>query len=349
MGQVVTKIRLRYVNRYRDRTGKLRHYLRQPGKKAVPLPGIPGSREFMDAYHLALDSVEAPPNSSRHVASGSLAAIVAGYYRTADFVNLSANSQKLYRLVLKPILARYGDAPVKELNPARAHKIISEIGAERPGMANVARAVMSNLMAHAIATEVRADNPFRGIKSYRMGSYHTWTDAELAAFEKRWPLGTRERLAFALLLYTGQRGGDVVRMERTDIVNGRIRVVQQKTGAELSIPVHPALARALKAMPAVGMRFLLTDAQGRQYRAVTELVARAAAAAGLPKECVAHGLRKAALRRLAEHGSTSKQIAAVSGHRTLREIERYTERADQGGLADAAIAKLGDEGERDEL
>jgi integrase len=57
---------------------------------------------------------------------------------------------------------------------------------------------------------------------------------------------------------------------------------------------------------------------------------------------VAHGLRKAALRRLAEHGSTVKQIQAVSGHRTLTEIERYTQQAEQQRLAKAAIALLPD-------
>jgi integrase len=73
-----------------------------------------------------------------------------------------------------------------------------------------------------------------------------------------------------------------------------------------------------------------------------QLIERAAKLAGLPARCVAHGLRKAALRRLAEHGSTTKEIAAVSGHRSLAEIERYTARADQAGLARFAIAKLPD-------
>jgi integrase len=58
---------------------------------------------------------------------------------------------------------------------------------------------------------------------------------------------------------------------------------------------------------------------------------------------VAHGLRKAALRRLAEHGATAKEIAAVSGHRSLSEIERYTRQADQARLAQSAVAKLPDE------
>jgi hypothetical protein len=46
------------------------------------------------------------------------------------------------------------------------------------------------------------------------------------------------------------------------------------------------------------------------------------------------------MRRLAEADGTAKQIAAVSGHKTLREIERYTEAADQRKLAHAAIEKL---------
>jgi integrase len=78
--------------------------------------------------------------------------------------------------------------------------------------------------------------------------------------------------------------------------------------------------------------------------ALSSMVVRAGRAAGLDRRCVPHGLRKAAMRRLAEHGSTPKEIAAVSGHRTLKEIERYTEAADQARLNKAAIDRLPDEG-----
>ena len=90
------------------------------------------------------------------------------------------------------------------------------------------------------------------------------------------------------------------------------------------------------------MTHIITDARGKPLRRLTKIIAVAVRAAGLPRRCVAHGLRKAALRRSAEAGSTTKQIAAVSGHRSLSEIERYTARADQAGLAQAAIAKLPD-------
>jgi integrase len=342
----MTRIKLKYVNEYRDRHGKLRRYFRRPGARAVPLPGLPGSIEFMAAYQAALAIVSPPPPSARHVIAGSLAAVAAGYLRSAAFANLSLSSQASYRVALKPILAAHGHRLVRELPKMAARHIIEEIGATRPGMANLTRAVLSNVIAYAIETGIRADNPFAGLKPYRLGTYHTWTDAEIAQFERRWPLGTRERLAFALLLYTGQRGGDVVKMLRSDIVNGRIRVAQDKarkgTTNELMIPIHPALARALQAGPVVGMQHIITDATGKPLRVLTDLIEAAVKRAGLPARCVAHGLRKAALRRLAEHGSTTKEIAAVSGHRSLSEIERYTARADQAGLARAAIAKLPD-------
>jgi integrase len=121
----------------------------------------------------------------------------------------------------------------------------------------------------------------------------------------------------------------------------RLGLIQAKTGAELSIPLHPALIAAIKALPAKGMT-LIGDANGRpiQRATLTHLMKKAAQSAGLPPRCVPHGLRKAIMRRLAEHGSSAKEIASISGHRTLKEIERYTAAADQVRLSKAAIAKL---------
>ena len=75
-------------------------------------------------------------------------------------------------------------------------------------------------------------------------------------FETRWPLGTRQRLAYALLLHTGQRVGDVARMRRSDIVDGELHVIQEKTGAELYLPIVPDLDRAMKAYPANGLALI---------------------------------------------------------------------------------------------
>jgi integrase len=84
------------------------------------------------------------------------------------------------------------------------------------------------LFAYAIKKELRADNRFSGIEPYKLGTHHTWTEDEIAIYEARWSIGTRERLAFDLLLYTGQRVGDVAAMRRSDLKNGVIHVTQDK-------------------------------------------------------------------------------------------------------------------------
>lgn len=88
----------------------------------------------------------------------------------------------------------------------------------------------------------------RADKKIPEGEFHTWTDDEIAAFER----GTLARTAFALLFYTGERRSDVVRMARPDVEDGIIHIVQGKTGAKLGLPVHPALAEALTHSPRRG-------------------------------------------------------------------------------------------------
>jgi integrase len=59
-------------------------------------------------------------------------------------------------------------------------------------------------------------------------------------------------------------------------------------------------------------------------------------------------LRKAAARRLAEAGCSANVIAAVTGHKSLREVARYTAAADQLRLARQGIDAMGRTGSPDE-
>jgi integrase len=337
----MTKIKLYYVHEYRDRHGKLRRYVRLPGSRRVALPGLPGSPEFMQAYQ---DAMTGPVRPARAPRAGTLAALATEFFSSAEFANLKPSSRATYRLALAPVLELDGHRLVRDLPTDKARKLIQEIGATRPAMANLTRAVLRRVFSFAVAVGRRRDNPFISTPKYKIGTHRAWTDVELDAYEKHWPLGTRERLAYDLLLYSAQRVGDVVRIQRSlDIRNGVITMVQQKTGTQVFVPLHPALARSIKAGPAKGV-YLIGDKDGRPVarRTLSVLISTAAKAAGLSTECVAHGLRKAALRRLAEYGSTSKEIQAISGHKSLSEIERYTQQADQQRLAKAAISKLPD-------
>lgn len=337
MGAKMAVLKLKYVNEYCDRQGKLRRYFRH-GATRGPLPGLPGSDEFMAAYRgfLANQPVKISQNGS-----GTFGRLITDYYGSRPFLNLKASSRQIYRYVLEPLAKVHGHRLVKDMPAKKVAKIIQDIGTKKPGMANLTKSVLQKMMKYAVKEGWRDDNPVLGIEPYKRGTHHTWTEGELKTFEARWPLGTRQRLAYALLLYTGQRVGDVARMTRADIVDGLLHVIQQKTGAELYLPILPELEQAMKAYPANGLS-LIGNENGKPLTrpGLSDLMARAIDGAELPAKCVSHGLRKAAMRRLAEHDATDKQIAAVSGHKTLREVERYTAAADQKRLAKSGMDKI---------
>jgi integrase len=335
----VSKIELRYVQRYRDCRGKVRHYLRRRGKPNVPLPGLPGSPEFMAAYESAISSDGHAPPAVRHK-EGTVGYLVERFYRSSSFTNRAPSTQKAYRLILDKFAQKDGHRLVRDMPKAVAASIIEEIGATRPGMANLTAATLKRLFTYAVKLEMRSDNPFIGIEAYDGGEHRAWTDREIAAYEAKWPIGTRQRLAFDLLLFTGQRVGDVAAMRRADIMSGAIPVRQEKTGAVLSLPVHPHLLRSLQACVADGPAPLNTIGRPMTKRSIAAIVARAARSAGLPRDCKTHGLRKAALTRLAQHGATTHEIKAVGGHKSLREVEHYTAAVDQSRLARSAMERL---------
>jgi integrase len=198
-------------------------------------------------------------------------------------------------------------------------------------------------MRFAAREQLRADDPARDIDYIKRKSagFHTWTEDEIAAFEAMHSIGSKARLALALLLYTAQRRGDVVKMGRQHIRNGVVQVRQQKTGTPLVIPVHPELQAILDATPSEHLT-LLTTAYGKPFTAAGfgNWFRDRCDEAGLPKHCAAHGLRKAACRRLAEAGCSANVIASISGHTTLREVERYTKAADQERMARAGMAAI---------
>jgi integrase len=123
-------------------------------------------------------------------------------------------------------------------------------------------------------------------------------------------------------------------------VGDTIRVAQQKTASKLTIPIHGALARVLGIADNTSDVILLTAYRQRfSVKGFGNMISTAIRDAGLPERCKAHGLRKAAARRLAEAGCSTSEIAAITGHKTLAEVERYTRAADQERLARQAIRK----------
>ena len=256
------------------------------------------------------------------------------------------STRRTYRLVIERLIREesIGHRLVREMTREHVRRIISRRSAT-PGMANSVLQKIKVLLRFAIENGWRRDDPTLRMKKFAKGEFHTWTEDEIAQYERHWPIGTVERLAFALLLYTGQRRSDVVAMSWNDVEDDIIQVVPLKTrrstGAKLTIPIHPALAEAL-AVCEGSSGSILSTSYGKPFtgNGFGNFMADKIEDAGLPERCVTHGLRKAAARRLAEAGCSANEIAAITGHATLAEVSRYTKAAEQKRLAKAAIWRL---------
>jgi integrase len=340
MGRRGMTVGLQYVHRFTDRHKHVRYYFRKNGRR-TRLPGLPGSPEFMGAYSKALEAAapDAPPQARRVIVAGSFADLATRYYASPRFLKLAASSRTNYRRIIDGFLQRHGHRLVAQTRRSKIETLLAEY-VDRPGAGIVFLKRLRGLLAYAVAQKWIETNPAAGVETFDSEEIHTWTEAEIAAFEKRWPLGTTQRLGFDLHLYTGQRGSDVCRMARPDS-SGKIRIVQQKTKNRVVASVHPALQASLDACR-LEHSVILATAYGKPFsvKGFQQFMSAAIRKAGLPEECVPHGLRKAAGRRLAEAGCTAHEIMSVLGLKTLAEAGRYTRAAEQERLNSAAMKKV---------
>lgn len=330
----------KYVSEFQDRHGKMRVRFRRKGQRDYYFSSVPWSPAFMAEYKACLAKEVAPaiaPGADR-VKAGSFNALIVAYYGSAEFRKNKPSTQATYRNIIERFRKSYGELPVARMERQHVKKIIGDMH-ETPAAADNLLDRLKALMALAVDLGMRRDDPTIKLRGFGQKSegFHTWSEDEIAAFEQRHPIGTKARLALALMLYTGQRRSDAVTMGRQHIDGGKIKVRQIKTDARLAIPMHPTLREVIDQTPRENMTFLVT-AYGQPFSAAGfgNWFRERCDEADLP-QCSAHGLRKAAARRLAEAGCSNQMIKAITGHRTDSEVSRYTAAADQERLAEQAM------------
>lgn len=347
MGRGLRQLGFLNVTPMRDRHGKVRYRFRKKGLPTVYLPGLPGSPEFAEAYQAAAAGAQAIVPGQGRTQPGSINALAVAAYASAEWSNLAETTRANYRGVMERFRRDHGDKTVRALTSANLLSLRDKM--EGNAARNNFIKALRWFLAFAVSRGLRTDNPAMAIKkiAYRTDGYHTWTEAEVAAFEARWPVGTKQRLGMDLLLYTGQRSKDVRMMGRQHLSAAGVSVRQSKTGAWLTIPIHPRLAASLATVPADQMQLLLTQ-YGEGYTAggFGNWIKEACRQAGVP-ECSAHGLRKCIAVRLADAGCTILEIQSITGHASLKELEIYIRRRDQTLAAKAAMARIDTDGERD--
>jgi integrase len=188
---------------------------------------------------------------------------------------------------------------------------------------------------------LKSNNP--KLKSNNPNGYHTWTVDEVRQFEERHPIGTKARLALALLIYTGQRRSDVIRFGKQHAKRGMLTFTQHKgrnrKPHKLVLPILPVLQKIIDASPCGDMTYLVNEL-GRSFTdaGFGNWFRDRCVEADVPGR--AHGLRKAGATIAANNGATAHQLMAIFGWDTLKMAEQYTRAADQQRLAEAAMHLL---------
>lgn len=337
----------RYVTAFRSQSGKTRYQFRRKGHTRYYFQHEPWSDAFMEEYQACMAGTTAPkirPGEAKAL-PGTLSALIVAYYGSAGFQHLAPSTKAVYRRILEGLRVRKGDKRVAGLRRRHVARMI-DAKAKTPHAANRLLKLLRLLTGYAMANDWIEADPTSGVKFLKTGGegIHTWTEGELSQFIATHPPGAKAHLAMALMLYTGQRLSDAIRMgwQHVDTKAGRIYVVQQKSQGEtrLDIPLHPELAALLAETPRSNLTFLTTYA-GKPYTSdgFPNRMRVWCNKAGLP-QCSSHGLRKLMGKRLAEAGASTHEIASVLGHKSLQEAQKYTKAAEQRRLSKQAMARL---------
>lgn len=330
-------------------------YFRKKGQKDIRMRGVPYSPEWLELYEsLKAGDVPAEPKKLVPPKDGTLAWLCQRFFESTEFRSLDERTQRVRRQILQSCL----DEPVREDKPngpkfgamplmrvsAKSIAVLRDRKRDKPEAANGRVKAIRSVFTWAGRPEegLVQSNPARDVQ-YRKpdnpDGHHSWTIEEVERFESRHPVGSKARLAMSLLLYTGQRRSDIVLFGKQHERDGWLRFTQQKNKRNnpvyLEIPIRPELRAILDASPLGDMVYLVNDL-GKPFTAngFGNWFRDRCIEADVPGR--AHGLRKACATRLADNGATAHEIMAITGHKTIKEVERYTRAASQRRLAESA-------------
>jgi integrase len=328
-----------YLIRERNRHGTVVWYVRKGTGPRTRIKGDYGSPEFIAAYQAAVSGNAR--TASKRAASGSLAWLLERYRDSGDWSKLSGATRRQRDNIFRHVIAAAGDVPASDLEQA---DIVASVDKRRntPSQARNYLDAMKGLYRWAKKAGMVPHDPTLGVEpppKPKGPGFAMWSEDEVDAYEARWPLGTKERVWMAVLLYTGLRRGDAVRLGRQHVSDGVATLRTEKTDTEVSIPILPVLAEALKAGPCGDLAFICgVNRKPLTKESFGNLFKLACREAGVNKS--AHGLRKLGATRAANAGATVAELEAIFGWTGGNMASHYTKEADRRRLAKGAMEKL---------
>ena len=343
-----TGLDLKYLVSDTDRHGTVRVYVRRHGRK-VRIRELATVEDFMAAYRAALACGEVGNDSlpiPTAVAPGSLRWLVEHYYQSAEYRGLGKGTRRVRKGILDGLCKEHGNKPFAMLEPHHV-RMLRDQKADLPEAANARVKALRQVFKWATVAGRADRNPAREVPYLRPNNpegFHAWSIEEVQRFEARHPVGTKARLALALLLYTGVRRSDAVslgpQMERGESLCFRETKGQAQRVKDREIPILPELRSVLDATPSGHLNYI-TTAFGKPYTApgFGNWFRRRCDEAHLP-HCSAHGLRKAGATIAADNGATEHQLMAIFGWDSPKQAALYTRKANRKRLAAEAMHKL---------
>lgn len=319
------------------RRGKVYWYYRRKDGSHTPLVhGVEADDpDLLSAYaKAAREGGDAPQQANARTVAG-----MARLYELGPlFAALKPSTQEVRRRQIKRIVAKSGDVAIRAIQ--RKH-IQADIDSVSPGSASHRLDTWRQMFRAVRRAGWREDDPTAKVElpRYEKTSREAWTIEDVAAFEEHWPVGTPQRIAFALLYWTGARASDVVKMGWPHVKDGWLTWRQEKTRGVVEVPIAGPLALALEHAARDRLTFLETrQGRARSVKAFSQWFAAAAREAGVDKS--AHGLRHTLASAGASAGLTAEEIAAVTGHANIAEVSTYTKAANRRVMAARVIAAL---------
>jgi site-specific recombinase XerC len=201
------------LHREITRHGKTVWYVRVSKGPRIRLRAEFGSAEFGAEYEAAIKGT-ARPNIKGAPAAGTLAWLVARYRETSVWAGLSLATRRQRENIFAHVLASAGEQPFTKITTAT---IVAgrDRRAKTPDQARHFLDTMRGLFRWALAAKLVKSDPTTGVENpprKKGDGFIPWTEEHVAAYERRWPLGTRQRVWLDVLLYTGLRRGDAVRL-----------------------------------------------------------------------------------------------------------------------------------------
>ena len=345
-----------HLSRDTDRHGNVRWYVRAPGKKKVRIRQEYGTPAFWAAYSDALTGrAPAQAEGSRITPShaGSLRALCETYYRGSEFKGLDETTRRVRRSILERLCQEatpgkqpLGDLPYRQILP-RHIRAMRDKRMDTPGAANALVKALRQLFTFALECDLADTNPAKEVPylpAVRAEGIPAWTDADVEKFKAAFPSGTMGRLALMLFTELGQRISDIHRLGPAMVKDGAITFTQWKNRRRkpitLTLPLSDELQAVLAALPQDRETFLVSD-RGQPFASTAAFGNRFrdwCRTAGLTDRS-AHGLRKYFAAKLAERGASDREIMSMTGHRTSKEVDRYTSSASQKLLARSAQSR----------